>query len=382
MLANLREAVRRFSAMPDTMPQLPSAEWTRKFRRRLLTWYCKSKRDLPWRNTADPYAIWVSEIMLQQTQVVTVIPYYERFLRAWPDVMALADADESEVLRLWEGLGYYRRARQMHAAAKAICEQHEGVFPVDFNEVLALPGIGRYTAGAITSFAYGHRQPALEANTIRLFTRLLAYEGDPAKATGQDLLWKAAAHVLPRKRVAELNQALMELGSLVCQPTRPECPCCPVIDLCAAHARGIVDQIPLKAQKMKYEDRKEAAVVIRNRGRVLLRKCQDGERWAGLWDFPRFHLTQPAGVRQRRELQQHLRNLTGQMVQIGTRLTTIQHGVTRFRIELDCYEAHFEMQPPRLSAPLKWILLSRLLGYPLSVTGRRIERLLTEQENG
>ena len=356
--------------------ELPSAAWTTKFRRRLRCWYRQSKRDLPWRQTTDPYAIWVSEIMLQQTQVATVIPYYERFLIVFPDVTALAAADESHVLRQWEGLGYYRRARQMHAAAQAICQQHGGIFPQDFADVLALPGIGRYTAGAITSFAYDQRQPALEANTVRLFCRLLAYQEDPTKAAGQKLLWSAAEHVLPRQGVAEINQALMELGSLICQPASPDCERCPVGDLCGAFQQGIVEQVPQKTAKLQYEDRKEAAVVIRSRGRVLLRQCQLGERWAGLWDFPRFHLTQPKGGRQRRELKQHLAALTGGPIQIGNKLITMRHGVTRYRIELDCYEAEFETQPPRISAPLKWVTLSQLHSYPLSVTGRKIGKLI------
>ncbi len=166
-----------------------------------MAWFQRNARDLPWRETRDPYAIWVSEIMLQQTQVATVVPYFERFLTHFPSVSRLAAADEHDLLRLWEGLGYYRRARQMHSAAKKIIADC-GVFPRDIHAIRALPGVGRYTAGAIASFAFDAREPILEANTIRLFSRLLAYRDDTASAAGQDLLWQAAETILPRRSSA------------------------------------------------------------------------------------------------------------------------------------------------------------------------------------
>ena len=193
--------------------QLPDAPWRRGFRRRLKTWYADHARDLPWRRSRDPYAVWVSEIMLQQTQVATVRGYFDRFIRAFPTIDALARADEQDVLRLWEGLGYYRRARQLHAAAKIVADEHGGRFPRNRDAVDRLPGIGRYTAGAILSIAFDQRQPILEANTVRLFCRLLGYEGDPASTAGQRLLWAMAEAVLPRREVGLFNQALMELGS-------------------------------------------------------------------------------------------------------------------------------------------------------------------------
>ena len=212
--------------------------WLRTFRGRLRSWYANKARDLPWRQTRDPYRIWVSEVMLQQTQVETVKPYFQRFLKAFPNVKRLAAAKEEEVLRLWEGLGYYRRGRQLHAAAVKIVDEHGGRFPREVPSLLALPGIGRYTAGAIASIAFDRRAPILEANTIRLHARLIGYRQDPAKSAGQKLLWEAAEDVLPRKEVARFNQALMELGSLVCTPRRPRCEQCPVSNLCAVFAAG------------------------------------------------------------------------------------------------------------------------------------------------
>ena len=181
-------------------------KWKQSFRRRLLTWYAKHARDLPWRRSTNPYRVWISEVMLQQTQVATVKPYFQQFLKAFPTVKKLAEADEEQVLRLWEGLGYYRRARGLHAAAKRLVAEHGGRFPRDVATLQTLPGIGRYTAGAIASIAFDRRVPILEANTIRLFSRLIGYQKDPAKAAGQRLLWRTAEDVLPRKNVARFNK--------------------------------------------------------------------------------------------------------------------------------------------------------------------------------
>ena len=191
-----------------------------RLRTSLLDWYARHARQLPWRETTDPYAIWISEVMLQQTQVATVIDYYARFLTRFPTVAALAAADEQEVLTLWSGLGYYRRAKQMHAAARVIVDRHAGRFPERFDAILALPGIGRYTAGAISSFAFGARQPIVEANTTRLFSRLMALRDEPTTSSAQKELWKFAEAILPKngKSSGQVNQAVMELGSLVCTP--------------------------------------------------------------------------------------------------------------------------------------------------------------------
>ncbi len=214
--------------MTDPSVVWPDVMWKARFRRRLMTWFRRSARDLPWRSTRDPYAVWISEIMLQQTQVVTVVGYFERFLAAFPTVVDLAAADEQQVLRLWEGLGYYRRARQLHAAAKIIVAEHQGRFPRDPQQIRDLPGIGRYTAGAIASIAWDAREPILEANTLRVFSRLLGYRGDPTQSRGQQLLWDFSASVLPAKEIGLFNQALMELGSEVCTPRSPLCDRCPV----------------------------------------------------------------------------------------------------------------------------------------------------------
>ncbi len=358
---------------------LPDAAWRQSLRRRLRAWFGRQARDLPWRRTRDPYCIWVSEIMLQQTQVATVVPYYERFLAAFPDVAALAAAAPEDVLRLWEGLGYYRRARQLHQAAQLVDRQHGGRFPRDVDAVRRLPGIGRYTAGAILSIAFDDRQPILEANTTRLLARLLAMREDPATAAAQQTLWQFATQLLPRQGAGALNQALMELGSEVCTPQRPDCGRCPLAPLCPTRAAGLQQEIPRTKKKTVYERVREACVVVWHRERLLLRRCGDDERWAGLWDFPRFPLQAHRGAALERELAAKVARLTGVTVRPGSRLTTIQHGVTRFRITLSCYEAEYVSGRVR-RGQLAWARPAELNDYPLNVTGRRIGQQLVARD--
>jgi A/G-specific adenine glycosylase len=356
---------------------LPDAAWRRAFRRRLLAWYGRAARDLPWRRSKDPYRVWLSEIMLQQTQVATVRPYFERFVRAFPTVHALAAADEQEVLRLWEGLGYYRRARQLHQAAQILVAEHGGRFPRESQTLRRLPGIGRYTAGAILSIAFDLPEPILEANSTRLLSRLLGYRGDPRSVAGQQLLWAMAAAILPRRGAGQLNQALMELGSQVCLSRGPRCEACPVAILCRANAEGSQAEIPPPRTKCPTQAVREAAVLVRRRGRFLLLRRPEGERWAGLWDFPRFpiHAEHPAAVR--RELIDNVRRLTGTVITPTEHLGTIRHGVTRFRITLECYLAEYVSHVDGQAQPstMCWLRPADLAGYPLSTTGRKLAEM-------
>lgn len=362
----------------DRLPDAWDAAYKRTFRRRLLAWYARHRRDLPWRQSSDPYCVWVSEIMLQQTQVATVEAYFRRFIDRLPTVEDLAAADEAVVLRLWEGLGYYRRARGLHAAAKVVVAEHAGRLPDDVPTLMQLPGIGRYTAGAIASIAYNRRAPILEANTIRLLTRLLAYRDDPSRSAGQRLLWEAAEALLPRNNVADFNQAMMELGSLVCRPSEPDCPNCPVAAACAARAAGIEEQLPYVRARQTYTDLREAAVVVRKKGRVLMRQCGEEERWAGLWDYPRFEVEAAGPLLIERELVEKVRNQSGVEVRLRGLLDTLRHGVTRYRITLDCYLADYETGRVRSTAasPVKWIAVNQLDALPLSTTGRKIAKLV------
>ncbi len=370
-----------------TRPQEPlegqefSTQWKQSLRRQLKRWFAHHQRDLPWRASRDPYRVFVSEVMLQQTTVAAVEAYFRRFTAAFPTVGDLAAADEQQVLRLWEGLGYYRRARGLHAAAKQVVAEYEGVFPDTVEGLMKLPGIGRYTAGAIVSIAYDKRAPILETNTYRLLTRLTAYDGDPLRAAGQRYLWQVAEEILPQRDVSPFNQALMELGSLVCTPRDPKCPTCPVANLCHGHRLGMVHDLMPTLRKKTYTDLHEAAVMITRRDRVLLRQCGPAERWSGLWDFPRFVVESTENAADPAYLRNRLRELTGVEVGALRQLTTIKHGVTRYRITLDCYLGEFERGRITTGGegPVEWVPCEQLGELPLSTTGRKMAKLLAGQ---
>jgi A/G-specific adenine glycosylase len=356
------------------MEALATSKWKRSLQQRMLAWFAEQARELPWRGTQDLYAIWVSEIMLQQTQVATVVPYFQRFVQQFPTVAALAAADEHEVLRLWEGLGYYRRARQLHAAAKQIVVEHHSRFPETFAEVLALPGIGRYTAGAILSIGRDARLPILEANTVRVLSRLLAYRGDVQSTAGQQRLWQFAEELLPEEQIGHFNQSLMELGATICTPREPACLLCPVARLCPTRDRGLQDKIPAPKKKKVYEEVTEAAVVLRRAdGSVLLRRCEPGERWAGLWDFPRVVAAAPEAIATA------IADLIGAKVEIGEQLTTLKHGVTRFRITLKVYEGKCIGRLGSPGGSRQWVQRAALADFALSTTGRKIARLISSK---
>lgn len=365
-----------------TLPaHFDDAAWRRKLAQRLLEWFDRHARELPWRESRDLYRIWVSEIMLQQTQVATVIAYFKRFLEDFPDVRALAAADEEQVMRRWEGLGYYRRARQMHAAARRIVAEHGGEFPRTYEAVRTLPGIGRYTAGAILSIGLDARLPILEANSIRVLARLAAYRGDVMSTAGQKLLWQAAESVLPAKRCGAFNQALMELGSEICTPRSPKCEQCPVARLCATRELGLQEAIPGPKKRPVFEEVTYVAVVVRRGEEVLVRRCQPGERWAGLWDFVRFTVSDAAGEASA-ELTRQVQTLTGLSVRMGSQFATLKHGVTRFKITLKCFEAVLadrRRAKAEEAEGLRWVTVDQLSELPLSTTGRKIARLLADE---
>ncbi len=355
-----------------------SSAQKQSLRRRLLAWYAENARDLPWRKSQDPYRVWISEIMLQQTQVATVREYFKRFVETFPTIQRLAAANEIDVLRLWEGLGYYRRARQLHAAAKKVVTEYAGEFPHELETLQSLPGIGRYTAGAIASIAFDKRAPILEANTIRLLSRLIGYRESPHSTVGQRTLWQVAEDILPQKHVARFNQALMELGSLVCTPVEPKCHDCPLAGVCVVNAAGLQSKIPVAKPRTVFTELREAAVVVRKKGAVLLRRCGEKERWAGLWDFPRFELEASGPLFAAREIAAKVESQTGIACEPGALLKTLKHGVTRYRITLDCYEATYLSGRTRTSndGAVRWQSLQSLTEIPLSTTGRKIADMI------
>ncbi len=353
-----------------------TATWKRDLRRRLLAWYAHMARDLPWRRTRRPYQIWVSEIMLQQTQVPTVEAYFPRFIKVFPTLKALAHATEEQVLRQWEGLGYYRRARQLYRTARLLVRDHGARFPRDEAALRALPGIGRYTAGAILSIAFDQRRPILEANTRRLYSRLLAYHGDPRRRAAEEIFWRAAEDWLPHRRVDAFNQALMELGSRICTPRAPRCGECPLAPLCPTCRLGLQEVIPPPRAKPKVLAVREAAVVVRRGRTVALYRRGDHGRWAGMWDYPRFAI-QARGAALEGEVRAKLAELTGLHVDAMTKLATIRHGVTNHRITLECFAARLSPNNThrRRRGAVRWVKLSDLDPYPLSVTARRLSQI-------
>jgi A/G-specific adenine glycosylase len=333
---------------------------------------------LPWRRDRDPYRVWVSEVMLQQTTVAAVGPYFERFLAAFPTVTDLANADEQAVLRLWEGLGYYRRARHLHQAARRLVAEHGGKLPDDPAVWADLPGVGRYILGAVLSQAFDRRLPIIEANSLRVLCRLFGYTGDPRAGEGQKWLWDKAREILPAKRAGDFNQALMELGALVCTSTAPKCDACPLAGECVARQEGMQALIPRKSERPAVTEVQEVGLVIRRGPRVLLaQRRSDAVRWANLWEFPHGELT--AGETHEAAAERLLTQLTGLDAILGSELLTIRHGVTRFRITMTCLEAAYRGGKfgSELYSHGKWLRPAELAGYPVSAPQRTLARSVT-----
>lgn len=346
----------------------------------LVSWYKLRQRDLPWRRVPDPYAIFVSELMLQQTQVATVLPYYERFLTRFPDVESLARASEQEVLALWAGLGYYRRARMLHQAAKSIVAEHGGVFPRDFEQILALPGVGRYTAGAVGSFAFGLRVPIVEANSARVLARLFALRVSVKSSPGQRELWRFAEQLLPETGVREHNYALMELGSLVCTPVRPLCGECPLRAICLAYREQAVEQIPLAEPRKQRVRKSFAGAVVEYKGSFLVRRIE-AEQWhAGLFEFPKVELEGSESAEQEvRALRELLRaHCTLRGVE---KLGELSYSVTHHAVSLHVWSAQAVLGGGRKQAGSLWMSLEEIAKLPLASAQRRILTML-ENDRG
>ncbi len=357
---------------------LPAPVDRRRLARRLLAWFRQNARDLPWRRDRDPYAIWVSEVMLQQTQVATVIPFFERFLKTFPTLADLAAADEQDVLRLWEGMGYYRRARDLHRAARLLHAARGGQIPDDPDTFRALPGVGRYTAGAVLSQAFDRRLPILEANTQRVLARLLGLRGDVRSTAVRRTLWQAAEALLPRREVGHFNQALMEVGALVCTPRAPDCPSCPLAEWCTARREGLQEEIPARVPAAPPVEVREAAVVVRRGSRVLLAQRPPRGRWAGMWEFPHGPLAN--GETYEQAAARVVNELAGLDADLGQELLTVRHGITRFRITLVCFEASHRRGRFRSEFYdcAVWVRPDQLASYPVSAPQRRLAQLLLE----
>jgi A/G-specific adenine glycosylase len=331
--------------------------------RPLLTWYRRKQRDLPWRRGRDPYRVWISEIMLQQTTVGTVVPYFERFVKSFPDVRILAAASLDEVLTAWSGLGYYRRARHLHEAARLIVTRHSGRFPSRIEEALRLPGIGRYTAGAILSIAYGRRLPAVDGNVTRVLSRLFLVSGPQTKGS-QERVWSLANHLVAgTSDPGAFNQALMELGQLLCRPAAPVCGECPLRGGCRARAAGTQLSVPGPRSRSRPPVVVRADLaVVRKDGRLLLRRRTDRNLMHGLWEFPTFD----AGSR-RNDLR----------VRMQRPLATIRHSITFRRLELRVRPATLLSEPPR--GRYRWVRAADLRRLPTSSIVRKVVAALFDR---
>lgn len=344
------------------------------FRRVLLARYRATARDLPWRRTGDPYHVWLSEIMLQQTQVATVVPYYARFLAAFPTVHDLAAAPLDRVLKLWEGLGYYRRARHLHHAAQVIVAEHGGQLPRELSTLQKLPGVGRYTAGAIASIAFGAAVPTVDGNIKRVLTRLFCIDADVTASATPDELWRLAALLLARRAAGDFNQALMELGARVCTPTGPACETCPVARWCAARAAGMQAQLPRRATKRAVPRITAAAAIVEDCGRYLLVQRPAEGLLAGLWGWPQVELEN--GNDPPSALRAALLARWGVQAELEGVAAAVTHIFTHRHLTLAVFVGHAR-RPSRLRAkapPHAWVTATELATYALATVDHKAWR--------
>ncbi|MEW6593456.1 MAG: A/G-specific adenine glycosylase [Thermodesulfobacteriota bacterium] len=312
------------AVMPDT--RLPEA---------ILAWFAAHSRDLPWRQDYAPYHILLSEIMLQQTQMERVIGYFSRWIGRFPDISALAAADEEEVLKQWEGLGYYPRARNLHQAARRIMRDHGGVIPADHAALLRLPGIGPYTAGAVMSLAFNQNYPLVDANVERLFARLDDIDSPVREAGNQRFLWQRVRDLIPDGRARHFNQALMELGALVCTPRNPACPVCPLSGHCKALRAGTVECRPVRKEKQAVIRIEMVTGILLHQGRIFIQKRPPAGVWANLWEFPGGQLE--PGESPEEALVREYREETEWEIRALEKLRVVRHSYTRYRVTLHGY---------------------------------------------
>ena len=336
-------------------------------RRALLAWFTKNARDLPWRRTKAPYRVWVSEIMLQQTRVEAVTPYYQRFLKAFPSARALADAHEDKVLKLWEGLGYYTRARNLHRAAKILVQERRGRFPRTAEEWLELPGIGRYTAGAIASIAFGERAPVLDGNVKRVLSRLFRVEAPIGSADAERLFWALAEALVPPKRPGDFNQSMMELGARICLPKRPRCDECAVARHCEALASGRQSELPRRREKKAARRHDIVVGVIERNGRYLLGKRPAHGLLAGLWEFPGGKVE--PGETHEEALKRELEEELGVGIAVGAPVATVNHAYSHYAVTLHVYRCRILRGRPsaKRHSEIRWVSRREFEGYAFPV---------------
>jgi A/G-specific adenine glycosylase len=353
-----------------------------RFQKGLLSWYDERARALPWRETMDPYRIWVSEVMLQQTQVKTVEAYYGRFIGRFPSVTDLAKAAPDEVMKFWEGLGYYSRARHLHRAAREVVERFGGCVPDTFEDLMTLPGIGRYTAGAILSIAFGKHAAVLDGNVIRVLSRMFHVTEDVQRASTQKMLWSLSESLLPKRRIRDYNQALMELGALTCRDRNPACLDCPASRICQANRLSIQLEIPVKSPRKPIPHYEVTAGIIWRGDRFLITRRPPKGLLGGLWEFPGGKLEK--GEDLEGCLKREIREELGIAIEVGEHLTSVDHAYTHFRITLHAFECRYRGGRIQLIGvdDYRWIFPRELDAFALPAADHKIIDLLKSRKYG
>lgn len=344
------------------------------FQKKLLAWFQKNQRPLPWRKTYEPYQVWISEIMLQQTQVKTVLPYFQRWMKALPTIESVAKASEDRVLKLWEGLGYYSRARNIQKAAKIIVKKSEGKFPPEHEAILSLPGIGKYTAGAIASIAFNQDYPVVDGNVIRVVSRLLNFKKNVRQPQHLKFIWKWAGELFPMGHARQYNQALMELGALICKPQAPLCHACPLKKHCSSYQKGNQNNLPYLGRRPVTESIQVALAVIRRGKKVFIQKRPSFGLMPGLWEFPGGKIN--AHEKPERAVVREIQEELGIRLKNIRPLTTIDHGYTRFKVRLYCFAADYDEGKLKLHSAIrgKWISAKTLSHYPFPAANKKLIR--------
>ena len=356
------------------------ADIKRRFRGCVLGWYGKHRRAMPWRNTDDPYKIWVSEVMLQQTQVATVESYYHRFIHRFPTVHHLAGARPDEVMKAWEGLGYYGRARHLLRAAKDIVSRFGGMVPDNIDDLLSLPGIGRYTAGAILSIAYGSPVPVLDGNVKRLLTRVFHITENVDKTGTQKILWTLAEALIPRARVGVFNQGMMELGAVVCKPGQPLCVSCPLAGICEARRLSIMTELPVRTPRKPIPHYDVTAGIIWKDGKLLITRRPPKGLLGGLWEFPGGKLEKGEDLESC--LIREIREELGIRIEVQEPIIVVKHAYSHFRITLHAFRCKYAGGRIRLFEcdDYRWITPKELERFAFPAADHRIIEVLMKQK--
>lgn len=346
--------------------------------KQLLEWYNAGKRDLPWRHTSDIYAVWISEVMLQQTQVSTVIPYYLRFLERFPNVADLAAASEQDVLKLWEGLGYYSRGRNLHKAAKKVIDDFNGEIPGTLETFSTLPGVGPYIASAVLSIARGIPLAAVDGNVMRVYTRFKAIEDDIRKNATRTMITKELQEIIPKKSAGDFTQAFMELGALVCTPKKPKCSECPFQAQCTALQTNTIDRCPVKSPLKKAPEYDVAIAVIVDDNKIFIQKRPSEGHLGGLWEFPGGKAKK--GETPEQTVIRECREELNAQIEINKKLTVIHHAYSHFKIHMHVFICRLKQNAQQITVPAnipcRWITIDEIEDYPFPGANRKFFGLL------